>query len=88
LTVRPSHGVQCSEDQLLVFELILHLSLLIIRDPNVHPGIIIACSFYPQGCRAVGGLAPRIGCDITGDIDGKELVLLIPLVLSPNLVFG
>src|SRR5262249_40551883 len=42
----------------------------------------------PEGCIAIGGLASPIDCDVNGDVDGKELVFLVPLVLSSDLVDG
>src|SRR5262249_23577403 len=88
LTVRASHGMQHSGDQLLVFELALKLILFISGHADVNPDVIIAGFLNPEGCIAVGGLAHRIGCDITDDIDGKEPVFLVPLVPSADFLGG
>ena len=80
--------MQRLRDQLLALHLIVNQGLLIGAGPDVHPSVFIACPLYPEGCIAVGGLAQRIGCGVTGDIDGNELVFLVLIIPLSDFIGG
>ena len=87
-TVGPDHACRVWGISFSSFSLIVNQSLLIGGGPDVQPGVVIAGLLDPEGCIAVGGLAALIGCDVTGDIDGNELVFLVPLILLSDFIGG
>src|SRR5271166_1895452 len=83
--VGSTHGLQSHGDHRGVLESILSQLVVNRGEAHIHPGVVSGGFLYPEGTIAVDGLAACIGCDIAGDIDGKELVLPVPLILLSDL---
>ena len=80
-TFRPQQGVQGPGSQLLLFESPLNFNLLISVNPNVQPGVVIGGFLDPEGCMKISGLTVFPDRHVPSNIDGKELVLLVPFIL-------
>ena len=78
-TIGPQHGVVGAGDQLRLVQLVLCLRLLIGRQPDIRPGVVIGLQ-DPERSIAVDGLFSRFAHGITGHINGNELVFVVPVV--------